>query len=413
MNYPKEILDQGALQDAITSYFSATELENLARETKFVERSSSRLSGQSFLMLNVFSPSQGVENSLMDQCDRLCDWFGIEMSKQSLDERYNTYAVAFMRQCLGKILSQRLLKPSNLLQGGVVKKILLTDATSFQLPAHLAIFYPGSAGSASEAMVKIHQRYDLLSGQPVDIQVVGGSSNDTLYKPGDAGQVEAGALYLSDLGYLDYGRLEEMQKAGAYYLSRAKSNICLRKSRGDLPFKSLADLLDRLDREQDCWDIPDVWVGKKQQFKTRLIIQRVSEAVAQKRLKKLNKNAKRNKKWKVSEQRKRACHFNVYVTNLPDEVIAAPHIGLIYSLRWQIELVFKIWKSLFGLDQVKPMSIFRFECLLYGKLIALLLTAQLQNVFKTHLWEEQQVEWSEWKAAKVIKKNGKNSGKPL
>ena len=72
--------------------------------TKFVQRSTSRIDSMTFLLLNVFNSSSGM--NLNDSCDWLDEHFDIDMTKQSLDERYNTYAVSFMKRCFEGILSQ-------------------------------------------------------------------------------------------------------------------------------------------------------------------------------------------------------------------------------------------------------------------------------------------------------------------
>ena len=99
------------------------------------------------------------------------------------------------------------------------------------------------------------------------------------------------------------------------------------------------------------------------------------------------------------------CWFNIYITNADEEKLPTQFVRLIYSLRWQIELIFKIWKSVFKIDKVKQMSIFRFECYIYSKLIAILLTLHIQNKLGQYLWDENEFELSPIKAAKLIKKN--------
>jgi len=133
-------------------------------------------------------------------------------------------------------------------------------------------------------------------------------------------------------------------------------------------------------------------------------MQRVPEEIGQKRLEKLEAKKARHKKWVLSQQAKDMCWFNVYITNAPEEKLPASMVRLVYSLRWQIELVFKIWKSVFDIDKVKKMSIFRFECYIYAKLISILLTLHIQNTLGQFLWDEGGFELSPMKAAKLIKK---------
>jgi hypothetical protein len=81
----------------INDLFKGETLEALARSTGFIERSSSRLSGRSFVLLNVLDGSIDQDWSLQDTCNNLESHFGIKLTKQSLDERYNTFSVSFMR----------------------------------------------------------------------------------------------------------------------------------------------------------------------------------------------------------------------------------------------------------------------------------------------------------------------------
>ena len=41
--------------------------------------------------------------------------------------------------------------------------------------------------------------------------------------------IEAGAFYVMDRGYLDYGRLYAMHQAGTFFVMRAKSNFNARR----------------------------------------------------------------------------------------------------------------------------------------------------------------------------------------
>ena len=91
------------------------------------------------------------------------------------------------------------------------------------------------------------------------------------------------------------------------------------------------------------------------------------------------------------------------MTNATQEQLPAALIRAIYGIRWQIELIFKIWKSIFELDIVRPMSIHRFECMLYGRLILILINNQLQALFRSKEPLDD-FELSEIKAAGTLKK---------
>lgn len=59
---------------------------------------------------------------------------------------------------------------------------------------------------------------------------------------------------------------------------------------------------------------------------------------------------------------------NVSVTQLPAE-----HADLIYTLRWQIELIFKLWKSQLSVDEWSSRHPWRILCEIYAKLLAIVI----------------------------------------
>jgi len=399
-----EEFDQTALLSELKRCFNSKELEELAKENKFIRRNTSRLTGTSFLMMNVFDTTDGKERTLDDSCDWLEEHFGIIMTKQSLDERYNFQAVDYIKACFYRVLE--------IVNSGVearsIKlpfvKIQLTDATSFKIPKHLSSYYKGNKGNGGKAVLKIHLNYDFLTGEVEDILLTDGVSNDSNYKLGEQESIITNALYVRDLGYYDLKHFMKLDKAGAYFLSRGKTN-CAYSIKNEKGIYERVDIADYLPKAGQTKDIDEIYLGStKNKLKVRLVLQAVPKEVAEQRLKKLAQYDAKHKKGKVSEQRKAMCHFNVFITNIPADIVTAELLRMVYTLRWQIELLFKIWKSVFNIDKVRKMNIFRFECYIYSKLIAILLTLHIHNKLGQFLWEEEEIELSPMKAAKLIKK---------
>ena len=94
----------------IAPFFTSGELNEFARETKFVQREygSSKIDGAIFLDLIVFHNENLKEQSLEDLSGILKDERGIEISKEGLRKRFNEYAVAFLSTALEKLLQQQL-----------------------------------------------------------------------------------------------------------------------------------------------------------------------------------------------------------------------------------------------------------------------------------------------------------------
>src|SRR3954452_5158677 len=78
------------------------------------------------------------------------------------------------------------------------------------------------------------------------------------------------------------------------------------------------------------------------------------------------------------------------------------YVHALYSLRWQIEILFKTWKSFFEIDACKTLKKERLECHLYGQLIGILLCSSTMFRMRQLLWRKKK-ELSEYKAFYMIK----------
>jgi len=386
--------------------FDEQSLEQLARQSRFIERSSSRLSGWMFLELHLLMESSGQEFSLSQMCEELFERHGVVMSKQSLDERFNTFAVSFLRQCFNTVFAQVLGYKTTTMMHPVFDRILLTDATSFQLPAHLSAFYQGNGGDNGPAGIKIHQQYELLSGSIQQLEFRDSKENDiNLLKDFDYSQVER-ELHLLDLGYFKISHLQALNEAGGYFISRYKTGVTL-YSRQEQVYRPIS-WVELLDKVANNTALPELYLGQEpEKLPIRLIIEKVPEAVAAKRRHKqkrriANVSKKARYSYGTSALKELLIDYNIFITNTGPEQLTNEQVQLYYKLRWQIELLFKIWKSVLELDKIGKMSIFRFECYLYSRLLVLLLSTQVTHMLKSEL--DADFELSDWKAVQYLKK---------
>jgi IS4 transposase len=390
----------------LASLFDEQALEQLARQSRFIERSSSRLSGWMFLQLHLLMESSGQEFSLSQMCEELFERHGVVMSKQSLDERFNTFAVSFLRQCFNTVFEQVLgYQPVTRIHP-VFERVLLTDATSFQLPAHLAAFYQGNGGGNGPAGIKIHQQYELLSGTVRQLEVRDGKESDVnLLQDFDYSQVER-ELHLLDLGYFKIKHLQALDEAGGYFISRYKTGVTLYSQQGEV-YQPI-NWVELLDKVAHNIALPELYLGSgPEKLPVRVIIEKVPAPVAAKRrLKQKRKIANVSKKaryrYGTSALKELLMDYNIFITNTTHEQLTDEQVQLYYRLRWQIELLFKIWKSVLELDKIGKMSIFRFECYLYSRLLVLLLSTQVANMLRSVA--DVDFELSEWKAMRYLKK---------
>lgn len=119
----------------------------------------------------------------------------------------------------------------------------------------------------------------------------------------------------------------------------------------------------------------------------RLIGLRVPKAIAQRRRRQLKKTAQ--KKGRTPSQRHlQLCDWTLLVTNAPEALLPAPKLRTFYRLRWQIELLFKQFKSVLRIPHCRTTKKHRLLCELYGKLIAAVLLHSLHGPLQAELWNQ-------------------------
>src|SRR5438552_11703661 len=94
------------------------------------------------------------------------------------------------------------------------------DSTAIDLC--LALF-PWADFRSTKAAVKMHTLLDLRGPIPSFIHVSDGKMGDALAL--DLIILEAGAIYVMDRGYIDFRRLHVIHQAGAFFVTRTKTNM--------------------------------------------------------------------------------------------------------------------------------------------------------------------------------------------
>lgn len=217
-----------------------------------------------------------------------------------------------------------------------------------------------------------------------------------------------------DLGYFSLEDLDQMDQRGVFYVSRVKLNSRIYKKSGHPEYfrdgtikkqseyhpLDLEEIMDQM-KSGETYEIRDGYIGKDKKISARVILYRLTQNQLKKRRK--DQDYKEKKKGiTYSERSKRLTEINVYITNIPWEFIPQEQIHDLYSLRWQVEILFETWKSLFHIDLCKEVKRERLECHVYGKLIAILLSSSTLFRMRELLLRKKQKELSEYKAMYMI-----------
>ncbi|PEC87376.1 IS4 family transposase [Bacillus cereus] len=394
--------------EELQRYLSPSILQQLAQETGFVKRKS-KYGARDLAALCIWISQHVASDSLTRLCSQLYTNTATLMSPEGLNQRFNPAAVAFLREVFTSLLTQKLCSNHSLSAHiiSTFNRIRILDATVFQLPDQFATDYQGSGGSSNKAGVKIQLEYDLLSGQFLNVQL--GYGTICLET------VEAGDLCLRDLGYFDLGDLQTIHDKEAYYISRLKLNTRIYTKNPEPKYfnngtvKKQTEYI-QLDMTQmmsdlipgETIEIPEAYIGQNQKLPARVIIHRLTDDQTKTRLK--NQAIREKKKGIVMKDKsKRLMGMNVYITNTSLEDVPTNYVHSLYSLRWQIEILFKTWKSFFEIDKCQNIKRERLECHLYGQLIGILLCSSTMFQIRQLLLEKKKQELSEYKAIYMIK----------
>ncbi len=93
------------------------------------------------------------------------------------------------------------------------------DTTAIDLSLSL---FPWAKFTRQYGSLRLHTQMDLRGRIPTFISITDGKSQDKRLL--DILPLEAGAFYIMDRGYVDYGRMHRIHRAGAFFLLRASKN---------------------------------------------------------------------------------------------------------------------------------------------------------------------------------------------
>jgi hypothetical protein len=341
-----------------------TEADELARQTGFVIRQR-KVSGSNFAQTVVFS-AMANPDATKDRRLITAATVGLVITEKGLEKRFDARAAVFLRELLraavSKVVASEVMIP--LLRRFTAVEVF--DSSTVALPEELAnIFRGGRSGTTTseKAAVKLTVGLDLLSGALCGPALSAGRAAD-LSAATAVAERPAGSLHLADQNYFSLEKFACWDEAGAYWLSRLKSGPKVHDERG-----RRIDLVAYL-RAAGAADVDvAIRLGSQQRLACRLIARRVPAEVAELRRRRfLEKCADRGNR--PSALSLALCDWTIVVTNVPRELLSVEEAVALARLRWQIELIFKLWKSGGGIDEYRSSKPQSALCEVYGKLLA-------------------------------------------
>lgn len=265
---------------------------------------------------------------------------GVFVSPQAVQQRFNDRLATFLQQLCEAMSSQAVSASPVLVE--LLQRfngVYLHDSTSLALPDKYAEQWPGCGGNSSVAGLKLQVRFELLTGALSALRFEPGRDPDQKTPLQRVG-FPRGALRIADLGYFCLKTLRFLYDEGVSFISRIQAGTALFTVAG-APLELLARLREDLGEEPVEMEI---LLGQEARLPCRLIAMKVPAEVAARRRRRLHAEA-RKKGRTPSERRLEWCEWTVYVTNVEAERLHWKELVVLYRARWQIELLFKLWKS--------------------------------------------------------------------
>jgi hypothetical protein len=382
----------------ITNFFDKGKINEFARLTNFVQRDS-KLDGAIFL--SIFTLGMNIYGTpSLQQLIGLLNIIipGFEITREGFHQRINENAVNFFEFMLSQAINISTTKIDLELLSHF-KKVLILDSTIIELPYELSELFKGAGGAGSKSSLKIQFCFDVKLGSFFYF-IQEGVSSDGKYENSFVDKINEYELIIKDLGYFTIDSFIDMEEKGVFYLSRFKSTTKIYTKNEENRFIEL-DIAKFFSKLETITEI-EIYIKKKGKFsRARLVVERVPEEVSNIRLRKLNKKSK-SRGTQTQDITKLFQYFNVYFSNIPQEALSMNNFRKLYGIRWQIEIVFKNWKSNFKLDKISGIKIERIKCMLYSKLILIIISTKLIYQLRNKYWKEFKIEISQFKASKHI-----------
>lgn len=277
--------------------------------------------------------------------------FHNQLAKASFPEFMRKLCAMLMEKLSGEVLGFGKESPFSRFN-----RLHLHDGSSFALKSSLQAQFPGRFTKISPAAVELHVTMDLLSEMPHTITLAADSESEVHFAP-EPSQV-SGGLLLADRMFFIKSYLADIQHYGGHYIVKTKGTLnpvvrrAWRQDGSEIkhwrerPLKTL----NRAMAKEKALDLEVYW-SSKEKLETRLVVT-----------------------WDTQNKRLR-----YLATNLPREEFALEQVCDAYRLRWQIELMFKEWKSYTNLHAFDTGNADLAEGLIWASICAALLKRTLAH----------------------------------
>lgn len=325
----------GKVKEKFELFFDKAHINRVSKNTGFVVRKGGKITGFDFAFSLILCFCK-KKNTFSEWAWQLGLLSGKRVTKQALFNRTDQKAAAFCKQLLEDAVTKKAvaIKASSVFQS--FRKVLLQDSTTNQLPDCLATIFAGNhSGGVQKAVVRIQTILDLKTMQFVRFSLSGFTRNDQAASGDILPLCCKGDLVIRDLGYFALATFRELTGKGVHFLSRLRFGVKMYEPDGtEILLSTLLNQKQKVDKR--------VLIGM-QKIPVRLVMLPVPEKIAAEKKRKARND--RDQRINHSKEYYEWLEFNTYITSVDEAIWTTEQVMEAYRVRWQIELVFKSWKS--------------------------------------------------------------------
>jgi hypothetical protein len=333
-------------------------------------------------------------------CPTYTDWTqaaavaGTTITPQGIEQRFTPEAAHFLYTLLQRLVAS-VITTSTPEVVPLLERfagVFIKDSTVIPLPRALASVRQGLGDSqGTSAAVKLQVRWDLRTGWLAGPALQPARCHDRT-TPYGIDDLPAGSVELADLGYFCLEELPAKQALGQYCVRRDKMRTEVLTLEGE-PLDLLA-WLSQVQTEGERW----VLLGERARLPVRMVAFRLSEARDHRARQRL-RDYECKKGRQPTRERLALASWMVVLTHVPEELLSARAVWVLARVRWQVEILFRVWKSRLRIEECRSRNVGRVLCELYAKLMGVVLWHWLLLVWRGGVWDR-----SLYKAARAFQR---------
>ena len=337
------------LNEYVFKLFTKSEIAELAKESGFQQREEERkIPAFEFVLCCALAATVEGKRGFASVWRLLAAACGIEVARSAVTQRFGLGSAALMQQVFERAVARLPTAAHPELLGKLeqFQQVLADDGTVLKLKPLLEKLFPATRTNTMAAAGKLHARADLVNRRIVRVELTGERESEIAAARREP--IAPNTLYMADLGYTSYSYYAELKAGDAEFLFRLKENAnptVVEVRHGVFaPKRSVGMKLNEVTfcLTHDTFDL-DASFPTDDGTATFRVVGCFNHETGK---------------------------YHCYVTTLPPELFTAEELAGLYSLRWVIELLFKLLKSSCHLDHLNTSNPDALRTHIYASLLA-------------------------------------------